>query len=135
VLLWLEGLLALGAFGGAAGLATGAIDMGAATADLPFGSAALAGWALAAVNGALPTAVLVSALGRRPWAPLGHLLVGSALIGWIVVQVAFLGWPPHWLQVLYLGYGWAIVGLAVRLRRGAGVADAAPAPVDARVPR
>lgn len=116
-LLWLEGLLALGAFGGAAGLITGGVDLGTATADLPFGSPVFGGWALAVVNGVLPTVVLIAAVRGHRWASGGHLLVGAALVGWISVQVAFLGWPPHWLQILYFVYGWTIVVLAVSLRR------------------
>ena len=117
VLLWLEALLALGAFGGAVALATGGVDLGPATADLPFGSTVFAGIALGIVNGLLPTAVLVAALQRRAWALLGHWVVGVALTAWIVVQVGVLGWPPHWLQVLYFVYGLTILELARRLDR------------------
>lgn len=118
-LLWLEVLLALGAYGGAIGLITGGVDLGDAAADLPFGSTVFGGWALLVVNGLLPTVVVVGALRRRPWADTGHLVVGVALIGWIVVQVSVLGWPPHWLQTLYFVWGWAIVGLALRHRTSA----------------
>jgi hypothetical protein len=115
-LLWLEVLLAIGAFGGAAGfLLLGGDLLGAGTADLPFASPVLAGVALGLVNGVLPTVVLVGTLRRRPWAIRGHLVVGLALVGWIVVQVAFLGWPPHWLQWAYLAYGVVLTGLALRL--------------------
>ena len=117
VLLWLEALLAVGAFGGALGLATGGVDLGPSTADLPFGSTVFAGVALGIVNGLLPTAVLIGALQQRAWALLGHWVVGAALTAWIVVQVGFLGWPPHWLQVLYFAYGLTILGLARRLDR------------------
>lgn len=113
--MWLEVLLALGAYGGAVGLITGGVDLRGAEADLPFGSMAFGGWMLLLVNGVLPTVVVVGALRRRPWAPLGHLAVGVVLTGWIVVQVGFLGWPPHWLQVLYFLWGIAIVALALRL--------------------
>jgi hypothetical protein len=117
-LLWLEGLLAIGAYGGAVALIAGAIDLGEATAKLPFdGSTAFAGFALGLLNGALPTVVLVGALQRRPWAEFGHLAVGVVLVGWIVVQVAILGPPVAFLQVLYLAYGVVIVALAVQLRR------------------
>lgn len=116
-LLWLEILLAIGAFGGAIGLITGGVDLGDAAADLPFGSMAFGGWALLVVNGLLPTVVVLGALRGRPWAETGHLVVGAALIGWIVIQVGFLGWPPHWLQILYFLWGWAILGLAIRRRR------------------
>jgi hypothetical protein len=119
-LLWLEVLLALGAFGGAAGfLLLGEELLGPGTADLPFASPVLAGLALASVNGVLPTVVVLGTLRRRPWARTGHLVVGLALVGWIVVQVAFLGWPPHWLQLAYLAYGVVITALALRLRRPA----------------
>ncbi len=113
--MWLEALLALGAYGGAAALVTGGMDFGDATADLPFGSTLLAGIALAVVNGVFPTVVLIAALRRRPWVSAGHRIVGIALVAWILVQVAFLGWPPHWLQITYLAYGLAIVVLAYRL--------------------
>ena len=128
--LWLEGLLALGAFGGAAGLLTGAVDLGAATADLPWGSTTLAGWALLAVNGLLPMGVLVTALRRHPAARLGHVAVGMALVAWITVQVAFLGWPPHWVQIVYFIYGVAIIALAVPLQHA--LSSARPLKVAAR---
>ncbi len=114
-LLALEVLLAVGAYGGAVGLIAGGVDLGGAEENLPFGSMAFGGWMLLLVNGVLPTVVVIGALRRRPWAAAGHVLVGLALVGWIVVQVAFLGWPPHWLQVLYLVWGLAILGLALRL--------------------
>jgi hypothetical protein len=120
VLLWLEALLALGAYGGAIGLLSGGIDLGASTADLPFGSTVFAGIALGIVNGVLPTAVLVGALRDAAWVGTGHWLVGAALTMWIVVQVGFLGWPPHWLQILYFCYGLAILALAHRVRRAQG---------------
>lgn len=116
VLVWLEVLLAVGAYGGAVALIAGGVDLGGAEARLPFGSMAFGGWMLLLVNGVLPTVVVVGALRRRPWALLGHLAVGVALTGWIVVQVALLGWPPHWLQILYFAWGVTVLGLALRLR-------------------
>jgi hypothetical protein len=114
-LLWLEALLALGAYGGAVGLIVGGVDLGEATANLPFGSTLVAGIALAVVNGLLPTVVLIGALRREAWARTGHWVVGAALTAWIVVQVGFLGWPLHWLQILYFCYGLTILALARRL--------------------
>ena len=117
-LLWLEAVLAVGAFGGATGLVLAGPEMiGDAVADLPFASPVFAGIALAMVNGMLPAVVFVAELRRARWAAPGHLLVGAALVSWIVVQVAFLGWPPHWLQITYFVYGWVIVGLAVAVRQ------------------
>ena len=119
-LLWLEGLLAVAAFGGGISFIVGAADLGEATADLPFGSIVFAGWALVLINGVLPTVVLIGALRWRRWATRwGHLVVGSALLGWVVVQVAVLGPPLHWLQAVYAAYGAGILMLATRLTRTA----------------
>lgn len=118
VVLGLEALLAIAAVGGGVPLITGATDFGEATSRLPFESAAFGGWALLAVNGALPAAAMVAALRRHPLAPLGHVAVGSALTGWVVVQVGFLGWPPNALQWTYFAYGLGLTGLALRHLRG-----------------
>lgn len=124
-LLWLEVLLAVGAFGGAAGLISGSIDLGPAMTRLPFGSTTFAGVALAVVNGILPTGVWLAAMRRSRWARQGHHLVGAALVAWIVVQIAFLGWPPHWLQITYFLYGWLVLLLATRIpMEGAAAARA-----------
>lgn len=113
-LIGLETFLAVSALGGAVGLATGGIDLGPVTGDLPFASPVLAGAALAVVNGALPGVVVVATVSRRSWAPAGHLVVGAALVLWIIVQVAVIG-LVSWLQPVFLGYGLAVVGLALRL--------------------
>ncbi len=106
----LELLLALAAVGGAIALATDAIDLGASTAELPFGSPVFAACALLVVNAVLPTIVAIGALRRATWADGGHVVVGLALAGWILVQVAFIGWVS-WLQTGCLVYGVAIAGL------------------------
>jgi hypothetical protein len=113
LLLGLEVLLAFGASAGAIALVGGWADLGSATADLPFASTVFAGLALGLINGVLPSLVVAAELRRHPWAARGHLLVGIVLVGWVVVQVAFLGWPPQVLQVVYLAYGCAIAGLAL----------------------
>lgn len=114
-LLWLEGVLAVGAYGGGVALILGAIDLGG-TDRLPFDSLVFAGIALIVVNGMLPTAVLVGEWRQRRWAARGHLGVGGALMGWIVVQVVALGPPVHWLQVLYFAWGAVIAALGWRQR-------------------
>ena len=114
-MLWLEGLLAVGAFAGAIGFITGGLDIGEAATSLPFGSLTLAGIALGLVNGVLPTIVLIGALRRRPWAAAGHLIVGLALVAWIIAQVIILGPPVHVLQAIYFAWGWIIAALAARL--------------------
>jgi hypothetical protein len=119
VLIGLEVALAIGAFGGAVGLAGGGTDLGGAVDDLPWGSALLGGLALALVNGVLPAVVAVGALRRRPWARAGHLLVGVALMGWIVVQVALIG-LISWMQPFCFVWGAAILVLGLAARRGSG---------------
>lgn len=116
-LIVLEILLAVGAYFGAFGLVVEGVDMGEATARLPFGSMVFAGVALGLINGVLPTVVVVGALRNRPWATLGHLVVGVVLMGWIVVQVAILGPPVHWLQILYFIWGAVLLALALHHRR------------------
>ena len=118
VILGMEALLAVAAVGGGAGMISGAVDLGEATSRLPFGSAAFGGWALIAVNGVLPAAAIVAALRRHRLAPYAHVGVGSALAGWIVVQVGFLGWPPLPLQWGCFAYGLGLAGLALRQIRG-----------------
>ncbi|MGD2042172.1 MAG: hypothetical protein PVJ28_00870 [Acidimicrobiia bacterium] len=88
--------------------------LGDAVDDLPFGSAGFAGLALFMINGLFPLLVAIGALRRQRWVRWGHLMVGFALMGWIVVQVAYLGPPVHWLQVLYFWWGLAIVTVAWR---------------------
>jgi hypothetical protein len=114
VLLGLESLLAVGAYAGAVGMITGDIDFGDAVARLPFQSMVFAGWALALVNGALPTLVVIGVLQRRAWSRYGHFAVGASLVAWIVVQVSVLGPPIDWLQALYFVWGVAILTLAWR---------------------
>lgn len=114
-ILWLEGLLAVGAYIGAFGFIVGGVDLGAATSSLPFGSITFAGVSLAVVNGLLPTIVLFGALRHRPWARVGHLVVGLSLVAWIVTQVVIIGPPIVLLQAVFFAWGWAIAALAARL--------------------
>lgn len=117
VLIVAEVVLAVGAFAGAVGLISGGIDLGPSTGDLPFGSSVLAGIALAVVCGALPTVVAIGAWRKVQWADLGHVVVGAALVGWIVVQVGFIG-LGSWLQVAYALFGLGIAVLGIRNLRG-----------------
>ncbi|MGH2690633.1 MAG: hypothetical protein ACRDKW_17765 [Actinomycetota bacterium] len=40
--------------------------------------------------------------------------MGAALVGWVVVQVLFIG-PTSWLQVVCLAYGLGVLVLAAVL--------------------
>jgi fermentation-respiration switch protein FrsA (DUF1100 family) len=98
-------LNALAAWAGVIGLLTGNIDFGETLDDrLPFDNLTLAGVALAVI-----VAIPLSALSWSAWT--GHrrtnevsLLVGIALIGWIVLQVVILR-SLSLFQALYLGVG------------------------------
>lgn len=115
--LWLIGLeafLALGAYAGGAFLLTQATEAMPTErlSRTPFVTWTLPGIALILANGVLPTAVAVAALRRAAWAPVGHLLVGAALTGWIVVQVLMIGYQS-WMQPAYLALGLLILALAL----------------------
>jgi hypothetical protein len=104
------------ALGGAVGLASGWLDLGSFTQRLPFGSAVLGGVALLLVV-AVPQAVVATLAARRsPAAAAGSVLAGGLLIGWILVEVAFLRVVAG-LQVTYLAVGAAQVALGLGLRR------------------
>ncbi len=84
-------LVAGSAFGGAAGLATGSLSLGAEIDQrLPFASLRFSGAALAVVVG-LPFSAL-SALAWRGDRRAGPASVGAGatLMAWIVVQLAFI---------------------------------------------
>lgn len=112
----------LAAVAGAVGLATGFLRLGPElTSRLPGGSALLGGVALgllvALPNGAL--AVLAVRADRRtgPTA----IAVGTVLVGWIVVELAFLR-ELSFFHPLYVAVGLVLVWLGARLVRAtAGV--------------
>lgn len=115
----LELAIAAMAVGGAMALIGGAIDMGEdVRTSLPFDSYAFGGVWLLLLAGVLPAVVALGALRRQPWAELGHVAVGVVLMGWIVVQVAFIG-PVSWMQPLVLAWGALIATLGVVERRRA----------------
>lgn len=104
---WLAGFAALNAFGawaGAVGLITGAMDFGEVIDErLPFDSLVVAGLALATIV-AVPLTVLAwSAWVGGPRTDQLALLVGLLLIGWIIGQIvvirAFSPFQPAYLAV------------------------------------
>ncbi len=113
LLVGLEAVLAVAAFGGAAALLSGAVPMEGAMHDVPFASPVLAGVSLGLIDGVLPTVAVIAELRRRRWAPVAHLTVGAALMGWIVVQIGFIGFNS-WLQPAMFVWGATIFGLGYR---------------------
>ncbi len=106
----------LTAAAGAVGLATGGLDLGAEiTARLPMASPLLAGTALGLVV-ALPMGATTVVGWRRSarTADLG-ILAGSALIGWIAVEITVIR-TFSWLQPICASYGALVLGLALLLR-------------------
>lgn len=118
---WLVGLelvLAVSAAGGAFGLISGTLDLRESADDLPWSSPVFGGIALGLLICLLPAAVAVLTLRRHRWAPTGHVVVGVTLVGWIVVQVGFIG-PNSALQLVMFLLGAVILVLGQRARREA----------------
>ena len=117
VLVVLEVVLALGALAGGVALVAdpsgGYLQMPLdVLAGTPFRSFLVPGLVLLLANGVLPLVVAAGALARRPWAVLGHVAAGVVLVGWILGQVALLGFVT-WLQPAYLVYGLVLLGLGL----------------------
>ena len=84
----------------------------------PFRSWVLPGVALTLLVGVLPTLALAGAIRRSGWAGLGHVTVGAVLVGWIAIQVAWVGLVAPSLQLSYLTFGLVLVGVAFLDLRG-----------------
>jgi hypothetical protein len=107
-------LNAVAALGGSVGLISGWLTLGDLTERLPFGSTLVAGTALALLVCA-PNAVLTRLALRRSGATAAaSVVVGSMLVGWILLEVAVLHVFAG-LQVAYLLVGLVQVGLGLLL--------------------
>ena len=122
----LEILLAFGALGG--GLALMAGPRGeilplpiSALAGSPFADYAVPGVILFAVLGLGPLVVAAAAWRGSRWAPLLTFGSGLALLIWITVEVAVIGfaWLPP-LQPIYIVMGIAIAAVGLSWRRSTG---------------
>jgi uncharacterized protein len=115
----LEILLGVGAVGG--GIALMAGPNGeilplpvSALAGSPFANYFVPGAILFAILGIGPLGAAVLARRRHPVAPVLAFAVGIALLIWLIVEIAIVGYaddPP--LQALYLGLGVAITAVGV----------------------
>jgi hypothetical protein len=106
-----EGFVAFWAFAGAYGLVSGTIPLGDSVDELPLESPVLGGVALALIVGVVPVTAIVLALRRAPQARAAHIAAGCAVMGWIAVQVAFIG-LVSWLQPAIFVIGALIAALA-----------------------
>ena len=116
----LEVILSIGALGG--GLVLMLAPRGeimplplSALAGSPFDTYFLPGLILFAVLGLGPLIAARLAWLRHPLAPTASFVVGAALLIWVTVEIAIIGYsnePP--LQAIYLLLGAAITAIAVR---------------------
>jgi hypothetical protein len=115
----LEVLLGIGALGG--GLVLIVAPRGeimplplSALAGSPFDTYLVPGLILFAVLGIGPLVAARLAWGRRPLAPSAALFVGIALLIWVAVEIAIIGYtnePP--LHAIYLVLGFVITVVAL----------------------
>ena len=104
-------LVALSAYGGSVGFWTGALDMGhKLNQRLPLHSPVLAGLALALIVGMPSTIVAVWLRQRDPRAADALTVAGALLVGWIVVELAFIR-EFAFLQVFYVCVGIVYIAL------------------------
>jgi hypothetical protein len=121
-LAWFAGLVAASAYGGALGLLVGFVNLGSkVTARLPFGSPVLGGLALALVV-AVPSTVLTwLAWHGDPRTDAAAVASGVLIIGWIVVQLAFIR-EFSFFHPTYVVVGAAMVWVGRRALRRPGSA-------------
>ena len=108
--------MALSAYAGAVGLATGTLDLGhTLNRRLPFDSPVLGAIALVVFVAVPATTLARQAAGGDERTPATAVFAGAALIAWIVIEIAFIReFSP--LQPFFAGVGvsFAIIGLRVR---------------------
>ncbi len=109
VLLVLSALNTFGAAAGAWGLASGVLDLGSTiTARLPWGSAVAGGVALGVLVALPNLALLVGAVRDLPFLGTAGTAVGTGMVVWILVQLAFIR-DVTFFHPLYVGVGLAMV--------------------------
>jgi membrane associated rhomboid family serine protease len=113
------GLMCVAATAGVVGLARGSIDFGPEiTARLPAASPVLGAVALGVVVALPMGAAAVAGWRRSPRTADLAILAGTALVGWIAVEVAFIR-SFSWLQPACAVYGGVVLALGLLLRRSA----------------
>lgn len=95
-------------------------------ADSPFDDYAVPGLVLLALLGVVPLVVAYGVWARKSWSWAGSLLVAAALLVWLAVEIAVIGYhaqPP--LQLVY--------GIVAVLILGATLTDAVRAHLSAPI--
>jgi hypothetical protein len=102
-------IIAFSAYAGAVGLVSGGLSLGdELTARLPFGSPVLGGIALALIVAVPSTWLAWLAWQADPRTDAAALIVGILIIGWIVVEFAFI-WEFSYFHPVYLAVGAALI--------------------------
>jgi hypothetical protein len=109
-------IIAFSAYAGAIGLVSGGLSLGDVTSRLPFGSPVLGGIALALIVAVPSTYLAWLAWRADPRTDAAALIVGVLIIGWIVVELAFIR-EFSFFHPLYLVVGAALIWIG---RHGAG---------------
>ena len=114
-LVTLEALLSACALGGA--IYFFARQQDAMPSDIlartPFSNWVWPGVLLALIVGVPSAVVAFGAAARKPWAHAGHPLIGALLMGWIIVQVALVGFIAGLQPLMFLwGLMIAVLGAA-----------------------
>jgi hypothetical protein len=118
-LVLLELLIGLNAVWGGVMLMTDSWKLGHDWLDnTPFDSWFLPGLALLLVIGGSQLAAAATLLARRPYAREASIVAGQVLIGWIIVQLAWLQVFHPVMQPAMLAAGLVIASLAWRLPSG-----------------
>lgn len=111
------GLMCLAAVAGVVGLAGGGIDFGPEiTSRIPAASPVLAAVALGLAVALPMGAAAVAGWRRSPWTADLAILAGTALIGWIAVEIVVIR-SFSWLQPACAVYGVVVLVLGLLLRR------------------